>query len=114
VCDDINEFKWTGGRQCQKGPAEMTVQQKIDQIKQSMPETYKAIQEKAKQIGNDAYLLVRRGLRGEPNCFWAMEGGLVMGTPFNLPDTQRDVAWAMVCFGCAHACIFCNIRNGVH
>ena len=84
----------------------MTVQQKIDQIKQSMPETYKAIQAKAKVIGNDAYLLVRRGLRGEANCFWAMEGGLVMGTPFNLPDTQRDVAWAMVCFGCAHACIF--------
>lgn len=84
----------------------MTVQQKIDQIKQFMPETYKAIQAKAGQIGNKAYHLVRRGLSGERNCFWAMEGGYVMGTPFDLADVQSDVAWAMVSFGCAYACIF--------
>ena len=90
----------------------------VQQIKSHMPNTYKTILGKAALIGNEAFSLVRRGLRGEPNCFWAMEGGLVMGTPFNLPDTQRDVAWAMVCFGCAHACIFALIEressNGTH
>jgi len=84
----------------------MSVQQKTDQIKQFMPETYKAIKARADLIGNQAYHLVRRGLAGEPNCFWAMEAGHVMGTPFNLVDVQRDVAWAMVSFGCAYACIF--------
>ena len=78
----------------------------IQEIRQHMPETYKSIQAKAAEIGNDAYVLVRRGLRGEPNCFWAMERGHIKGTMFNLPDTQRDVAWAMVCWGSAHACIF--------
>lgn len=96
----------------------MTIQEKIDQIKISMPETYKAIQEKAKVIGNEAFVLVRRGLRGEPNCFWAMEGGLVMGTPFNLVEVQRDIAQYMVTFGCAHVCVFQMIlkdsKNGAH
>ena len=86
--------------------AKIDVAAEIQVIKQHMPDTYKSIQAKAAEIGNDAYVLVRRGLRGEPNCFWAMERGHIKGTLFNLPDTQRDVAWAMVCWGSAHACIF--------
>lgn len=89
----------------------MTVQAKTDQIKQFMPETYKAIQAKAQQIGNKAYHLVRRGLAGEPNCFWAMEAGHVVGTPFTLTEVQRDTAWAMVSFGCAYACIFPTLES---
>lgn len=78
----------------------------VQQIKTHMPETYKSILEKATTIGNEAFSLVRRGLRGEPNCFWAMEGGLVMGTPFSLQEVTRDVAQYMVTFGCAHVCVF--------
>ena len=78
----------------------------VQQIKSHMPNTYKTILGKAALIGNEAFSLVRRGLRGEPNCFWAMEGGLVMGTPFNLVEVQRDIAQYMVTFGCAHVCVF--------
>jgi len=84
----------------------MNTSEKIALIKTSMPETYQAIQDKAKVIGNDAFALVKRGLRGEPNCFWAMEAGNVVGTPFNHTEISRDVAQAMVTFGCAHVCIF--------
>ena len=86
--------------------AKVDVAAKIDEIKRFMPETYKSILAKAQEMGNDAYVLVRRGLRGEPNCFWAMEGGRVMGAPFNLPNIMQDTAWAMVSFGCAYVCIF--------
>jgi len=101
--------------------AKIDVAAEIQVIKQHMPETYKSIQAKAAQIGNEAYVLVRRGLRGEPNCFWAMERGYVKGALFNLPDVQRDVAWAMVGWGCAYVCIFAQVAsqsqgeaNGTH
>lgn len=94
------------------------VNAKLQQIKAHMPETYKLIQEKAALIGNDAFALVRKGLRGEPNCFYAVESGFVMGTPFNLVEVQRDIAQYMVTFGCAHVCIFPFIEkataNGTH
>ena len=57
------------------------VKRVTDDIRAHMPETYKAIQDKSKKIGNAAFLLVRRGIRGEPNCFWAMENGGVVGAP---------------------------------
>lgn len=84
----------------------MSIEKQIGEIKQYMPETYKAIQDKAAKVGNTAYALVKRALRGEPNCFWAMEAGRVMGTPFNQGDIQREVAQYMVGFGCVYVCIF--------
>ena len=84
----------------------MSIQDQIQTIKTQMPETYKAIQAKAAAVGNEAYALVKRGLRGEPNCFWSMEAGWVMGTPFDQLEISRDIAWAMVQFGAAHVCIF--------
>ena len=95
----------------------MTVQKKIDEIKQYMPETYKSIQVKAREVGNEAYRLVRRGLGGEVNCFYAFEGGRVVGTPFNLVEVQRDIAQYMVTFGCTHVCIFAMLskdHNGAY
>jgi hypothetical protein len=96
----------------------MNIPEKIALIKTRMPETYQAIQDKAKVIGNDAFALVKRGLRGEPNCFWAMEAGNVVGTPFNHTEISRDVAQAMVTFGCAYVCIFAMVegeaRNGAN
>jgi hypothetical protein len=82
------------------------VQAQIEDIKRFMPETYASIQTKAKEIGNEAYVLVRKGLRGEANCFYAFERGRVVGTPFNLVEVTRDIAQYMVTFGCAHVCIW--------
>lgn len=82
------------------------VQDQIEQIKRYMPETYKSIQDKAAAIGKPAFGLVRRGLRGEANCFWAMERGRVVGTPFAVTEIARDVAQYMVTFGCTYVCIW--------
>lgn len=90
------------------------VQAKIEEIKGAMPETYASIQAKAKEIGNEAYVLVRKGLRGEANCFYAFEKGRVVGTPFNLVEVQRDIAQYMVTLGCAHVCIWASIEKGAN
>lgn len=81
------------------------IEQLVGEIRAYMPETYASIKAKAESIGNQAFALVRAGLRGEPNKFWAMEKGRVMGTPFNL-DIMAEVAKYMVSFGCAHVCIW--------
>ncbi|MDO9235987.1 MAG: hypothetical protein Q7U28_08145 [Aquabacterium sp.] len=95
--------------------AKIDVTGKISEIKQFMPETYASIKSKSEAIGNEAFVLVRRGLRGEANCFYAFEQGRVMGTPFTLTDIARDVAQAMVTFGCAHVCIWAEgASNGAH
>lgn len=88
------------------GEPKLDVTDKVNEIKRYMPETYKAIQAKAADIGNQAYELVRRGLRGEANCFYAFEGGRVVGAPFTLTDIQAEVARHMVAWGCAYVCIF--------
>jgi len=88
------------------GTAAGSTEQQIALIKARMPETYASIQAQAQRIGKAAYALVRRGLRGEPNCWWAMERGLVMGTPFTLPDVSADVASTMVRWGASYVCIW--------
>ena len=82
------------------------VQQGLHTIRTAMPNVYAAIQAKAAEIGQGAYGLVRRGLRGEPLCFWAVEGGHVVGTPFTGHPVQMEVARNMVQFGCAHVCMW--------
>jgi len=84
----------------------MTVEEKIAEITAYMPETYKSIQAKAQQVGNKAYEWVRRGLRGEANCFYAFEAGHVVGTPFNRTDIMEHVSKYMVQFGCEHIVIW--------
>ncbi|WP_156362897.1 hypothetical protein [Xylophilus sp. Leaf220] len=74
----------------------------INDIRSNMPETYQAIKAKADQIGSEAYALVRRGIKGEPNCFYAMEGGRVVGHPFNLPGLPGNIASLVLQFGCRH------------
>lgn len=78
----------------------------IATIKTQMPETYKSIQSKASQIGKGAFALVRGGIKGQPNCFYAFERGHVVGTPFDLPEIARDVAQLMVTLGVDHAVIW--------
>ncbi|MDB5848571.1 MAG: hypothetical protein JWP29_2323 [Rhodoferax sp.] len=84
----------------------------IEKIKRSMPNVHRAIQAKAAKVGNEAYALVRRGLRGEANCFYAFEAGQVVGTPFSVTDVMDVVAVNMVRFGCAHVCIFWEELEG--
>ena len=84
----------------------MTVDQQLVEIKTHMPEVYKSIKAKADEIGPTAYALVRRGLRREANCFYAFEGGRVVGTPFNVTDIMADVAVNMVRFGLGFAVVW--------
>ena len=82
------------------------VQRGLHTIKTAMPNVYAAVQAKAAQIGQGAYGLVRRGLRGETNCFYAFEAGQVVGTPFIDCDVNSDIALLMVQFGAAHVCVW--------
>lgn len=81
-------------------------------IKQQMPLTYQAIQRKAAEQGNGVFGLVRKGIKGKPNCFWAAERSYAVGTPFvglanadQLADTIRQ-------FGCAYVCIVAEPKAG--
>lgn len=81
-------------------------------IKTCMPRTYEAINQKAdtdkfwqaRKPGLRSF--VRRGLAGEPNCFYAFEAGHVVGTPFTLAEVNRNVAEYMVSFGVSHLCVW--------
>lgn len=92
---------------------QVNVQTRVQLIQQQMPQTYKAIQDKAGEIGNDAYALVRRGLRGEANCFYAMEAGHVVGTPFSMSDVNAELAQYIVRFGCSFLIMWAP-REGEH
>ena len=97
-------------------PAKQNVDDKVALIKSDMPNVYKANQAKAADQ-KGTFELVRRGLRGEPGCFYAFERGHVVGTPFNGHEIMDDVAVNMVQFGCAHVCIFAlpsENTNGAH
>lgn len=96
----------TQARQGAAAQADAAVQRGLAIIKGHMPEVYAAIQAKAGEIGPGAYALVRRGLRGEPLCFWAMERGHVVGTPFAGHPVQDVTAQHMVQFGCSHVCMW--------
>lgn len=81
-------------------PNRQDIDRQAQAIKQTMPHTYLAIQRKAGEMGRSAFGLVRRGLGGEPNCFWAMEAGHVAGTPFAAGHPiNAAVAEVMVNFG---------------
>ncbi len=87
---------------------------KINEIKAHMPNVYQSIQRKAKEIDRKAYQLVRAGLRGVPNSFYAFERGRVVGTPFAGHPIAADVASVMVQFECAHVCMWGEVANGAH
>lgn len=79
--------------------------QQLATLQQHMPIVLGMVRERAAVMGNEVYALVRRGMRGEPGCFWAMERGHVVGTPFSGQAIEADVAALMVQFGCQHVCI---------
>ncbi len=70
-------------------------------IKASMPKTYADIQAQAAgALGREAFALVRRGLAGKANCFYAIENGHVVGTPFmDMAATLEEVVTLGLAFG---------------
>lgn len=64
-------------------------------IKGRMPKTYADIQAQAAARGNEAFALVRRSLKGEPNCFYAIEAGHVVGAPFDHLGADVDGLMAL-------------------
>lgn len=79
---------------------QVDVNARLANIKLNMPETYAEIVDTANRKGSVAFALVRRAVRGEPNCFYAIENLRFAGTPFNLPDVHADLARYMLTFGC--------------
>jgi hypothetical protein len=72
----------------------------LDQIKAHMPITYAAIKAKAGDIGSKAYSLVRQGIVGKPNRFYAIEAGRAVGTPFVNVVGAEQLAEYIRQFGC--------------
>lgn len=72
---------------------------RLDEIKRHMPMTYAAIKDKAAVIGPTAFRHVRQGVAGQPNRFYAVEAGRVVGTPFDLPGVTDEVARIVLQFG---------------
>jgi len=87
----------------------------IAAIKAHMPEVYASIRAQSDLIGKGAFALVRRGLKGETNCFYASERGRVVGTPFTGPHLglMIDVSNLMVEFGVKHVAMWGSI-DGAH
>lgn len=91
--------------------AKKNVDAEVAIIKAKMPGVYKAIQARAARKAG-TFELVRRGLRGDRACFYAFEGGHVVGTPFTGDPIMADVASNLVQFGCAYVCIFDETEEG--
>lgn len=66
-------------------------------IKNHMPHTYAAIQHEAAHKGKSIWALVRRGLAGEPDCFWAREGAYIVGT--RRSGVAADDGFSLCIFG---------------
>lgn len=75
-------------------------------IRDKMPKVYEAIKLKAAEQGEAVFGLVTRALRGEPNCFFAIEGTHVAGTPFVDHPICKDVGAIMVTCPTVMVCIF--------
>jgi hypothetical protein len=88
------------------------VEAEIGIIKTLMPQTYKAIQAKASEIGSLAYKQVRAGIRGQKNQFYAVEGGHVVGTPFaNMPGLCAEAALLMVQYGASYLAMWGEVQT---
>lgn len=86
--------------QAEKEALKRAVDARVADIKAHMPMTYRAIQDMASVIGNKAYNLVRRGIAGQPNTFFAVEGSRSVGTPFLELEAADQLADYIRQFGC--------------
>lgn len=80
---------------------------RLEIMKAHMPLTMECIEDRVLHAGPEVRSLVRRALRGEPGCFYAIEGGHVMGNPAGMDArTLKELGEFVVVFGCAHVCIW--------
>ena len=75
---------------------EKAVQQGLHIIKTQMPHTYAEIQRLAGVRGKEVFRLVRQGCGGAADCFYAIENGHVVGTPFGKELTDPTLAALIV------------------
>ena len=107
----------TSAKSVQQSRAEnqaVDVRMMVEDIRRHMPETYQSIQRRAVGGAADTFALVRLALRGEPDCFYAIERGRVAGTPFALEGVTADVAAHMVQWGCTWVCIWPDATEATH
>lgn len=76
------------------------VARQIELVKAHMPKTYQHIKDRAESMGANAWTLVRRGMAGEANCFYAVENRCVVGAPFDRSSMTDMFAGQIVRFGC--------------
>ena len=89
------------------------VRQQTELIKTHMPNVKQQLKDKAEELGSGVWKLMRRGMAGEPNCFYAFEARCVVGTPFAAPSVQDDVAVHLVRFGVAHVMVLADVPAAV-
>lgn len=54
-------------------------------LRQLMPKVAEIVNEKRTELGKGyVNAMIKRGMAGEPNCFYACEGGRIIGTPFSI------------------------------
>ena len=90
-------------------------QQGLQTIKAHMPQTYAEIKRLADARGGEVYRLVRQGCGGQPGCFYAVEAGHVVGTPFGADQIDPIVAQSIVQFGASFLMLIdTGERNGAN
>lgn len=94
------------------GTAVLDVSDKLELIKTKMPELYQLIRDRARIDGGLVYELVRRGLRGEKNCFYGWQNGYIVGTRFDTVDVDYHLALGMIEFGAATVCLINVMGTG--
>lgn len=88
----------------------LKVQYGMETIKECMPNVYREIKAHADDVGNVVYALVRAGLAGQPGCFYAFEGGHVVGQPLGVTEKcHAELGTFVARFGCAYVCIFGDV-----
>lgn len=71
-----------------------------------MPETWRKIGELRDKWGKEHVAdCIRRGMAGEADCFWACEGGHVVGTPFCADKELAQLLGLAVALGSRYAVV---------
>ena len=86
------------------------VRRQTELIKTHMPNVKQMLKDKAEELGSGVWKLMRRGMAGERNCFYAFEARCVVGTPFNAPSVLDHVAVNMVHFGVVHVMVLADLK----
>lgn len=101
---DVRASVKVGGQGQWSDHEKWLIEQGQQRIKTLMPEVYKTICRYAEKDSN-VWRIVRLGLIGRPDQFWACEAGHVAGAPFTQFKRAVEVSRLMARFGCAHVCM---------